>query len=248
MDYKFNAKETKDKLVKWIKDLFENDFKEKNCCVALSGGKDSSIVAALCVEALGKDRVKGIMLPYYKQKDIDCSLLCAVHLDIDYEIVNIGKTVDSIIEEMKSKEKITITDQALINVPARVRMTELYFYAQCVNGIPSCNCNLSEDFVGYATFGGDGFGSFAPLSNLTVTEVLQIGEELGLPKKLIYKTPIDGLCGKTDEENLGFSYAVLDKYIRTGEIEDDDLKQKIDEMHQKNLFKLLPMPSFELKD
>jgi NAD+ synthase len=248
MDYKFNAKETKDKLVKWIKDLFENDFKEKNCCVALSGGKDSSIVAALCAEALGKDRVKGIMLPYHKQKDIDCSLLCAVHLDIDYEIVNIGKTVDSIIEEMKSKEKITITDQALINVPARVRMTELYFYAQCVNGIPSCNCNLSEDFVGYATFGGDGFGSFAPLSNLTVTEVLQIGEELGLPKKLIYKTPIDGLCGKTDEENLGFSYAVLDKYIRTGEIEDDDLKQKIDEMHQKNLFKLLPMPSFKLED
>lgn len=247
MDYKFNAKETKDKLVKWIKDLFENDFKGKNCCVALSGGKDSSIVAALCVEALGKDRVKGIMLPYYKQKDIDCSLLCAVHLDIDYEIVNIGKTVDSIIEEMKSKETITITDQALINVPARVRMTELYFYAQCVNGIPSCNCNLSEDFVGYATFGGDGFGSFAPLSNLTVTEVLQIGEELELPKELIYKTPIDGLCGKTDEENLGFSYAVLDKYIRTGEIEDNDLKQKIDEMHQKNLFKLLPMPSFKLE-
>ena len=127
-------------------------------------------------------------------------------------------------------------------------MTELYFYAQCVNGIPSCNCNLSEDWVGYATFGGDGFGSFAPLSNLTVAEVLQIGEELGLPKELIYKTPIDGLCGKTDEENLGFSYAVLDKYIRTGEIEDDDLKQKIDEMHQKNLFKLLPMPSFELED
>ena len=69
-----------------------------------------------------------------------------------------------------------------------------------------------------------------------------------MPKELIYKTPIDGLCGKTDEENLGFSYAVLDKYIRTGEIEDDDLKQKIDEMHEKNLFKLLPMPSFELGD
>lgn len=248
MDYKFNAKETKDKLVKWIKDLFDKDFKDKNCCVALSGGKDSSIVAALCVEALGKDRVKGIMLPYHKQEDIEFSILCASHLGIDYVIVNIGETVDSIVHEMNTKREITVTEQALTNVPARVRMTELYFYAQCVNGIPSCNCNLSEDWVGYATFGGDGFGSFAPLSNLTVTEVLQIGEELGLPKELIYKTPIDGLCGKTDEENLGFSYAVLDKYIRTGEIEDDDLKQKIDEMHQKNLFKLLPMPSFKLEN
>ena len=248
MDYKFNAKETKDKLVKWIKNLFDKDFKDKNCCVALSGGKDSSIVAALCVEALGKDRVKGIMLPYHKQEDIDFSILCASHLGIDHVIVNIGETVDSIVHEMNTIREITVTEQALTNVPARVRMTELYFYAQCVNGIPSCNCNLSEDWVGYATFGGDGFGSFAPLSNLTVTEVLQIGEELGLPTELIYKPPIDGLCGKTDEENLGFSYAVLDKYIRTGEIEDDDLKQKIDEMHQKNLFKLLPMPSFELED
>ena len=140
---------------------------------------------------------------------------------------------------------LTPTPQATINLPARIRMAELYFYAQCVNGIPSCNCNLSEDWVGYATFGGDGFGSFAPLSNLTVTEVLQIGKELGLPKELIYKTPIDGLCDKTDEENLGFSYATLDKYIRTGEIEDDDLKQKFDEMHEKNLFKLSPMPSFK---
>lgn len=244
MDYKFNAKETKDKLVKWIKDLFANNFPDKNCCVALSGGKDSSIVAALAVEALGVDRVKGIMLPQWVQKDIDCSILCAHHLGIEYKIVNIGETVQSVTSAMMERG-LTPTPQATINLPARIRMAELYFYAQCVNGIPSCNCNLSEDWVGYATLGGDGFGSFAPLSNLTVTEVLQIGKELGLPKELIYKTPIDGLCGKTDEENLGFSYATLDKYIRTGEIEDDDLKQKIDEMHEKNLFKLSPMPSFK---
>lgn len=184
------------------------------------------------------------MLPQWVQKDIDCSILCAHHLGIEYKIVNIGETVQSVTSAMMERG-LTPTPQATINLPARIRMAELYFYAQCVNGIPSCNCNLSEDWVGYATFGGDGFGSFAPLSNLTVTEVLQIGKELGLPKELIYKTPIDGLCGKTDEENLGFSYATLDKYIRTGEIEDDDLKQKIDEMHEKNLFKLSPMPSFK---
>ena len=244
--YKFDAKKTKEDLVIWIRDLFEERFKDKNCCVALSGGKDSSIVAALCVEALGKDRVKGIMLPNHIQDDIMYSVKCAQYLGIDYVVVNIGETVDSIIKEMNSK-KITITQQALINVPARVRMTELYFFAQCVDGIPSCNCNLSEDWVGYSTYGGDGFGSFSPLSDLTVTEVLQIGDELELPKELVYKTPSDGLCGKTDEDNLGFAYATLDRYIRTGEIEDKEIKEKIDEMHEKNKFKLELMPKFEYK-
>lgn len=241
----FNAKQVKNNLVDWIKELFDSRFRDKNCCVALSGGKDSTIVAALAVEALGKEKVKGIMLPQYEQKDIDCSIKCAEFLGIEYKIVNIGETVDSIINEMKSNG-IEITEQAIINVPARVRMTELYFYAQCVNGIPSCNCNLSEDWIGFSTYGGDGFGSFAPLSKLTVTEVKEIGKVLGLPDELVNKTPIDGLCGKTDEESFGFSYEILDKYIRTGEIDDMDIKAKIDTMHDKNLFKLQLMPSFEL--
>lgn len=239
----FDAKTVKNEVVQWIKDLFEEKFPDKNCCIALSGGKDSSVVAALCVAALGKDRVKTIMLPQHEQSDIDCSILCANHLGIDYKIINIGETVDSIISEME-RSGVTITNQARVNVPARVRMTELYFYAQCNNGIPSCNCNLSEDFVGYATFGGDGFGSFAPLSQLTVSEVKAIGRELGLPSELVDKTPTDGLCGKTDEDNLGFTYDTLDKYIRTGEIDDENVKAKIDSMHEKNLFKLQLMPSF----
>lgn len=241
----FDANTVKNNLVIWIRDLFGSRFKDKNCCVALSGGKDSSVVAALAVEALGKDRVKAIMLPQHVQDDIDFSILCAEHLGIEYKIVNIGNTVDSIINEMKSNE-IVVTEQALTNVPARVRMTELYFYAQCVNGIPSCNCNLSEDWVGYATYGGDGFGSFAPLSNLTVTEVKEIGKVLGLPNELIDKVPSDGLCGKSDEDNLGFTYDVLDRYIRTGEIDDESIKAKIDAMHEKNLFKLQLMPSFKM--
>lgn len=240
----FDAEKVKDELVLWIKDLFNTQFKNKNCCVALSGGKDSSIVAALSVEALGKDRVKAIMLPQYEQSDIDYSILCANHLGIEYKIINIGITVDSIIEEME-RNGVVVTEQAKINVPARIRMAELYFYAQCNNGIPSCNCNLSENWVGYATYGGDGFGSFAPLFNLTSSEVKEIGKILGLPDKLIYKVPSDGLCDKTDEDNLGFTYDVLDRYIRTGKIEDVDIKNKIDYMHNKNLFKLQLMPSFQ---
>lgn len=240
----FDAKKVKDEIIQWIQDMFETSFSGKNCCIALSGGKDSSVVAALCVEALSRDKVKGIMLPQHEQVDIDYSILCAEHLGIEYKIINIGATVDSIISEMKSNG-VNITEQAITNVPARIRMAELYFYAQCNNGIPSCNCNLSEDWVGYATYGGDGFGSFAPLSNLTVTEVKAIGRELGLPKELIEKTPTDGLCGKTDEDNLGFKYDVLDKYIRTGKIDDLSVKEKIDSMHEKNLFKLQPMPHFK---
>ena len=190
--------------------------------------------------------MKGIMLPQYEQSDIDCSILCANHLGIEYKIINIGSTVDSIISEMESNG-VVVTEQAKVNVPARVRMTELYFYAQCNNGIPSCNCNLSEDWVGYATFGGDGFGSFAPLSQLTVTEVKAIGRELGLPSELVDKTPTDGLCGKTDEDNLGFTYAELDAYIRDGIEPSEEVKAKIDSMHEKNLFKLQPMPIFVYK-
>lgn len=240
----FDAKKVTNDCVAWIKNLFDTNWSAStNCCVALSGGKDSSIVAALAVKALGQNRVKGLLLPQHEQHDISYSIKCAEFLGIEYKIVNIGSAVDAIIEEMK-KSGITPTTQAITNVPPRVRMTELYFYAQCVNGIPSCNCNLSEDWVGYSTYGGDGFGSFAPLSHLTVTEVKQMGYELGLPKELIEKPPIDGLCGKTDEDNLGFTYAVLDRYIRTGVCEDPAVKEKIDLLHEKNKFKLELMPSF----
>lgn len=241
--YTFDAKGTKNELVEWIRDLFNGQFKGKNFCVALSGGKDSSIVAALAVEALGKERVKGLMLPQYTQVDIEDSILCAETLGIDYKIMNIGDACRSIHEEA-TKQQLNITEQARVNLPARIRMAALYFYAQCVNGIPSCNCNLSEDWIGYSTYGGDNIGGFAPLANLTVTEVRAIGHELGLPAKLVNKTPSDGLCGKSDEENFGFTYDVLDHYIRTGEIEDKEVKAKIDELGKRNQFKILNLATF----
>lgn len=239
----FNAIEVKNKCVKWIRNFFEENGKGCNAVVGISGGKDSSIVASLCVEALGKDRVIGVLMPNGEQSDISYSyFLCGI-LGIKFVTVPIENAVNGVLDAMK--ENVNISEQTIINLPARIRMSTLYAVSQSMNGRVANTCNLSEDWVGYATRYGDAAGDFSPLSNLTVTEVKEIGRELGLPDDLIDKVPTDGLCGKTDEDNLGFTYNVLDKYIRTGEIENEEVKRKIDVMHRKNLFKLQMMPSFE---
>lgn len=238
----FDAKTVKNDIVKWIKDWFEVNGKECNAVVGISGGKDSSIVAALCVEALGKDRVIGVLMPCGEQRDIEYSKLLVDHLGIKSYELNILDAVRGIEDQLPLE--IKISEQTKTNLPARVRMATLYAVSQSVNGRVANTCNLSEDWIGYSTKYGDAAGDFSPLANLTVTEVKAIGYELGLPAALVDKTPTDGLCGKTDEDNLGFSYDILDRYIRTGTIEDECIKAKIDEMHVRNLFKLQPIPSF----
>ena len=239
----FNAENVKNACVDWIKEFFEKNGKGCNAVVGISGGKDSSVVAALCVEALGKDRVIGVLMPCGVQSDIDCSKQLVEHLGIKYYTVNIKDAVDGMLNALP--KDMEITPQTKINLPPRIRMATLYAISQSNNGRVANTCNLSEDYVGYATRYGDGAGDFSPLAKLTVYEVKEIGKSLGLPMNLIEKTPIDGLCGKTDEENLGFTYAALDKYIRTGVCEDPDLKAKIDTMYKNNRFKLEPMPCFE---
>lgn len=239
----FNAIEVKNKCVEWIRDFFEENGKGCNAIVGISGGKDSSIVAALCVEALGKNRVMGVLMPNGEQSDISYSYFLCGNLGIKFVTIPIEDAVNGVLNAMK--ENVDISDQTLINLPARIRMSTLYAVSQSMNGRVANTCNLSEDWVGYSTRYGDAAGDFSPLSNLTVTEIKQIGRVLGLPDELINKVPTDGLCGKTDEDNLGFAYDVLDKYIRTGEIEDEEVKKRIDMMHEKNLFKLQLMSSFQ---
>ena len=238
----FNAEQVKNECVKWIRDFFEENGKGCNAIVGISGGKDSSIAAALCAEALGKDRVIGVLMPCGEQADIDCALQLVNHLGIKHYIVNVKDAVDGLIKNLPD---IEITAQTKTNIPPRVRMTVLYAIGQSCNGRVVNTCNLSEDWVGYSTRYGDAAGDFSPMSHLTVTELKEIGHLLGIPYNLVEKTPIDGLCGKTDEENLGFTYAVLDKYIRTGICEDEDTKALIDRKHKMNLFKLQLMPSFK---
>ena len=238
----FDAKKIKDECVEWIKDFFEKNGKGCNAVIGISGGKDSSIAAALCVEALGKDRVIGVLMPCGEQHDIDCARQLVGHLGIKNFTINILDAVNAVKEQISSQ--MELSNQAIINIPPRVRMTTLYAVSQCMNGRVVNTCNLSEDWVGYSTRYGDAAGDFSPLSNLTVQEIKAIGHLLDLPKELVEKIPIDGLCGKTDEDNLGFTYAVLDRYIRTGEIDDLEVKALIDSKHEKNLFKLQLMPAF----
>ena len=245
----FNAKEVKNRVVQWIRDWFEVNGKGCNAVIGISGGKDSSIVAGLCVEALGKDRVIGVTMPNGVQKDISDSMKLINHLGIKYCCVNIGETYNALMAEVKNQLGTLgkdVANQTVINMPPRLRMTALYAVSQSMNGRVANTCNLSEDWVGYSTRYGDAAGDFSPLGGLTVQEVKAIGKELGLPIELVEKTPSDGLCGKSDEDNLGFTYATLDKYIRTGVCEDAKIKAIIDDKHAKNLFKLEPIPHFSL--
>ena len=246
MSYSFNAEQVTNEIVQWIRDLFEKTATpQTKAVIGISGGKDSSVAAAVCVKALGKDRVIGVLMPQGEQADIAYSRLLVDTLGIKSYTINIGETVSTFMNELK--KHMEPSNQAVVNTPARIRMTTLYAVAASHNGRVVNTCNLSEDWVGYSTKFGDAAGDFSPLSDLTVTEVLQVGEYLGLPNELVHKTPIDGLCGKTDEENLGFTYAILDKYIRG--LDDlssvPEIKEKIDRMHRANLHKLQLMPKYE---
>ena len=237
----FDAVKVKDACVEWIRAFFEENGKGCNAVLGISGGKDSSVAAALCAEALGKDHVIGVLMPNGVQADIDMAELLVQHLGIRSYTVNIQDAVNGI----RNALPFELSVQARTNLPPRIRMSTLYAVSQCFNGRVVNTCNLSEDWVGYSTRYGDAAGDFSPMAKLTVTEVKAIGRVLGLPEVLVDKVPIDGLSGKTDEDNLGFTYDELDRYIRTGVILDQEHKERIDRLHRMNLFKLQLMPMFD---
>ena len=239
----FDAIKVKNDIVEWIREFFEENGKGCNCIVGISGGKDSSVAAALCVEALGKDRVIGVLMPNGDQSDISYSHMLVDHLGIKHYVINIAESYTGL--EKALSGQMELSNQTIVNMAPRIRMTTLYAVAQSHNGRVVNTCNLSEDWVGYSTRYGDSVGDFSPLSRMTVDEVKQIGRELGLPAVLVDKVPSDGLCGKTDEDNLGFTYAALDEYIRTGICSDPETKALIDRKHEANKFKLELMPCFE---
>ncbi len=239
----FDVKKATADAVAWIRDWFEKNGKTCNAVVGISGGKDSSVVAALCVEALGKDRVIGVLMPNGEQPDIDCSIQLVEYLGIPYFVCNIKRSVDGVLEALKISG-VEASRQTVINLPPRIRMSTLYAVSQSKNGRVANTCNLSEDWVGYSTRYGDAAGDFAPVAQFTVREVKEIGKYLNLPLNLVEKVPSDGLSGKTDEDNLGFTYLALDRYIREGVCEDEKVKARIDYLHKLNEFKLKPIPAF----
>ena len=252
-NYNFDPVATKEKLIAWIRDWFDENGPGCNAVLGISGGKDSTIAAALCVEALGKDRVIGVLMPNGEQHDIKDSYKVVNHLGIKYIEVNIEKAVFGVQSAMldamqlgKSNIQFMPTNQTEFNLPPRIRMTTLYAVSQSNNGRVVNTCNLSETMIGWETRWGDAVGDFSPFANLTATEVVAIGNTMDIPKELVNKVPADGLCGSTDEDAFGFTYAVLDRYLRTGEIEKQEDKEKIDRKIKNNWFKHSPIPAFEL--
>jgi len=233
-------------IINWIAGFFRiNGPPETKAVVGISGGKDSSVTAALCAAALGNERVLGVLMPQGIQDDIDVSYRLCRALGIPNVEINIKDAADGLYSGIM-KTGLKLNNIATFNTPARLRMAVLYAVSGIVGGRVANTSNLSEDWVGYATKFGDSAGDFGPLSSLTVTEVKAVGRVLGLAPEFIDKTPVDGLCGKTDEDNLGFSYALLDRYIREGVCDDAAIKEKIDHLHAISRHKINPMPAFVL--
>ena len=235
-------------LIEWIKESMISTGGEK-AIIGISGGKDSSVVAALCVRALGKKNVIGVLMPDGIQRDIsDSQDICKV-LGIESIEVNIEEMTKPFLNALKLIDKNicpNISEQTILNLPPRVRMTLLYGISQSIDNSRVINTsNISEDWVGYATVYGDTAGAFSPLGTLTSDEIVQIGQYLQIPTKFIVKKPSDGLTGQTDEDIFGFSYEVLNKYIREGICEDENIKAKIDNMHKYSRHKFLPIPMFD---
>ncbi len=237
-----NINEVKKDLVNWTRNEMKKIGATK-AVIGISGGKDSSTVAALMVEALGKENVFGVLMPDGVQKDINYATSLCEFLDIKYEIVSIDKITGSFKESLSFLD--SVSRQTILNMPPRIRMTMLYAISQSIPGSLVINTsNLSEDWIGYATIYGDTTGAFSPLATFTTDEVIQLGLSLGLEEKFVIKPPADGLTGKTDEEVIGFSYETLNTYIREGVIEDKEVKEKIDRMHRISRFKFVPITMY----
>lgn len=240
----FSAELAKNGVVTWIRNKMNSFGSDSKCVIGISGGKDSSVVAALCVEAIGKERVHGVMIPDGEQADIDYAEELIAHLGIHRHLCNILVPCREI-KRVVELDMGEVSETAMINMPARMRMLTLYMVAQTLSNAYVVNtCNLSEDWVGYSTWHGDSAGDFSPLARFTSDEVVAIGDACGLPYHLTHKVPSDGLCGKTDEENLGFTYRTLNKYLRLNSI-DKETKARIDALHWKNKFKLQSLDSYQ---
>lgn len=226
---------------------WDTQVKPKTYVIGISGGIDSTCVAALACKIFGKERVIGVSLPCDGQKDM-------ADVDKVFELLGLKRVTidigDMLNEGLTSLENqaLEVTDTCKTNMPARLRMVMLYGVAQCTGGVMVNTCQLSEDVCGYSTLFGDNAGSYAPLKELTKTEVKAISEWLGIPSSLVFKAPQDGLQPLTDEQKLGISYDKVDNYIRNSGSVSVVEESKILELFYKNKFKLeivkIPGPQF----
>lgn len=244
----FDVEKQTKQLIEYTREWFNKFGENSRAVLGISGGKDSSVTAAVLKEALGADRVLGIIMPNGEMSDVDDAKLLVDFLEIPNEIVPITDYYNAAIATFEKAEKCEVTKDLKINLAPRLRMSTLYAFAQGqpVTTFVVNTCNASEDYVGYSTKYGDAAGDVSLLQDFTVTEVLQIGEYLGLPEQLVHKVPSDGLSGMSDEDKLGFKYAQLDEYIADKDADiPADIKASIDKKHVANLHKLQLMPAYK---
>lgn len=248
-----DAVKVKNDCVQWIQDWFDANGPDCKAVIGISGGKDSSVVAALCVEALGKDRVIGVLMPEGRQVDIGDSYALIQHLDIHYVEMNIDRIVEGFYSSLEDNNimdhnlkqiDFNSSIQAVINLPPRIRMSMLYFVSQSIGGRVIGTDNASEAYIGYSTRWGDNVADAMPILNLTSDEVIAVGEALGLPRYLTHKTPSDGLCGKSDEDAFGFTYKQLNDYINNGTCGNVEIDKAINIKHINSQFKREAIPAF----
>lgn len=245
-----DIRKIKEEMTAWLREYFANNGNPV-AIIGISGGTDSSVAAAMLCEAIGRENVIGVMMPNGYQHDIDVSQALVAHLGIKSHTVNIKNVTEAINAAVEEGTGLVTkgNDCYMTNTPSRIRMSTLYGIGALYGNSRVINtCNLSEDYVGYSTKFGDSAGDVGFLSALTKTEVKELGRLLGLPVQFVDKIPEDGMSGKSDEEKLGFTYAALDRYIRTGEIDNEETKNKIDRMHRANLHKITPMPVYKMKE
>lgn len=237
--YTFDAMKVRQNIVAWLRDMKEKTGL-RGVVIGISGGKDSTVAAALCAEAFGKENVHGLLMPNGEQSDIADSYRVCDAIGINYEVINIKPAYDALVGLLGD-----VTDEARVNIPPRVRMTTLYAYGQ-THGLRVCGTgNLCERYVGYFTKWGDGACDFNPLGELTVKEVVAIGDTYdNIPSDLIHKIPTDGLWGQSDEERLGVTYEDIHNFIRLAAEVDPETKEKIRQKNKYALHKLDPIPIF----
>jgi NAD+ synthase len=238
MTYNFNVEKVTRDLIQWTRDWFDKNGKDSVAVLGISGGKDSTIAAKIMVEALGENRVIGVMLPRGKQHDQNIAREVCEYLNIQHYDWNIKEIFDVFVNTYTTSIKGPVTEQSMTNLAPRIRMTALRFIAQCKNGRLINTSNLSEDWVGYATIDGDSAGDMSLFSMLTVQEVKAIGHYLGIPERFVEKIPEDGLVGKSDEDNLGVSYSNIDAYIRSSSEISVEARDIIERKFKANEFKL----------
>lgn len=240
--YAFNAKTQLPGLLDWMRRQMEA-CGGRTAVVGVSGGKDSSVVSALCCEAYGRENVLGVLMPDGVQPDIDYSRSLVETLNIRSVTLNIHAAAEGLLGEL-ARAGIEASRQTRVNLPPRIRMTALYAVAQSVEGgIVINTSNLSEDWVGYCTVYGDSAGAFSPIGMYTTEEVIAIGRELGLPERFLVKPPSDGLTGLTDEDNLGFTYHAVNAYLREGIVQ-PGVQEQIDRKHRESRFKFRTIPVY----